>query len=232
MLGLCGGEGYGFTLAAAVQHVVWRLQEGYVVFVDVRIFSTQPRFNVFVASTTCKKKKCFCLTRDGALWAIISYKSLNTSRKSTVKDGFLFDFHYLNSLPLERGPFPSINNWHLITYLPHRCRLWSGPCSFISTLLRIDRRADRSTIKGIPPGAVNTRSPHTPRMWSSAGLSHSCCSRPSTSCWTHPVPPIWVKYSQRITNLLQWHHLRGCDCRRAYWWWWWWWGEGVHRKNL
>lgn len=148
---------------------------------------------------------------------------------STVKDGFLFDFHYLNSLPLERGPFPSINNWHLITYLPHRCRLWSEPCSFISTLLRIDRRADRSTIKGIPRGAVNTRSPHTPTMWSSAGLSHSCCSHPSTSCWTHPAPPIWVKYSQRITNLLQWHHLRGCDCRRAYWWGWWW-GRGSTKR--
>lgn len=124
----------------------------------------------------------------------------------------LFDFHYLNSLPLERGPFPSINNWHLITYPPHRGRLWCEPRSFITTVLRIDRRADRSTIKGIPRGAVNTRSPHTPGIWSSTSPARvRVSSHPCTSYLAHSnrAQLFWVKYSQRITKLLKWHHLKG-----------------------
>lgn len=162
--------------------VVWRLWEGCI-FCRC-IFSKQPGFHVEVASTTCEKELLLCFCFGFKNIRILGIRAWIPRGCQLWKMDFLFDFHYLNSLPLERGPFPSINNWHLITYPPHRCRLWSEPCSFISTLPHIDRWADRSTIKGIPRGAVNTRSPHTPGMWSSTGSAHSRCYislHPSTS---------------------------------------------------
>jgi len=139
-------------------------------------------------------------------------KHLNTLRMLFVKRWILFDFHYLNSRPLERGPFPSINNWHLITY-PPRCgqqALWCELRSSISTVLRIDRWADRRTIKGIPCGAVNTRSTHAPGMWSSTNPAITSLYIPLLLSWLilYEGPLIWVKYSQKITKQSEWHHLK------------------------
>lgn len=111
--GLCGGKGYGVKLAAAVQRCCLKVMclvdaRGGIFFQAIRILC--PR----------GKAQSFCYAWKAGLKNNNFEMSSNTSRTQRVKDGFLFDFHYLNSLPLERGPFPSINNWHLITYLPPR----------------------------------------------------------------------------------------------------------------
>lgn len=212
MPGLCGGGGWRFKLTADVERCCLKVMGRLHILLVQECIKTI--WNSCLSSIDYLQQKLLFDMRRGFKIVII-LKGFEYLEDVICERWILFDFHYLNSLPLERGPFPSINNWHLITYPPHRGRrtLWCEPCSFISTVQRIDRWADRSTIKGIPRGAVNTRSPHTPGMWSITGPAHSryrISLHPSTSCSAHPVwaSLIWVKYSQRITKLSKWHHLK------------------------
>lgn len=114
----------------------------------------------------------------------------------------LLDLYYLNSLPLERGPFPSINNWHFITYPPHHSRLWCGLCSFICVL--ISRQ-----IGALSKGFLVGQSAHGHRILLQFGQAVYHVSARPTSYSVHPVwALIWVKYSQSIALLFKWHHLK------------------------
>lgn len=50
--------------------------------------------------------KSLCLLSD----LKVIFKGFKCLEDVIYRQWILFDFHYLNSLPLERGPFPSINN--------------------------------------------------------------------------------------------------------------------------
>ena len=194
--GLCGG--YSFSLTAAVEE-----SEGYNPLLMPEWNSPKQSGSQVEAAT------------DGGVCLISLERRLSKSEDSKnledVTSGLLFDFHYLNPLPLERGPFPSINNWHFITYPPpslwQACALmWaalflSAPC-FVLIAGQIGAPS-----KGFPHGASQDLVTSYP--WNVVRLARNrISSRFSLGSSCQCILLIWVKYSQRITEMLKWHHLK------------------------
>lgn len=97
MSGLCGGRGYRFKRAPAV-FAVWKWQRA----TSPVEASNPPAVEPFPGKVKRQRIRGVSYLRVVILW----------------RHGFfllLLDFHYPNCLPLERRPFPSINNWHFIT---------------------------------------------------------------------------------------------------------------------
>lgn len=102
MSGLCGGEGYRFKTTAAVERCSLRVTG------RLQLLLTQECIKTDLIS--CLSSKSFCFTGEEALKKVVILKGFECLEEVICERWILFDFHYLNSLPLERRPFPSINN--------------------------------------------------------------------------------------------------------------------------
>lgn len=141
-----------------------------------------------------------------AIKAVLNFRKVRILKRFWTPWGcylwILFDFHYLYSRPLERGPLPSINNWHFITYPSHWCRLWCGLRFFLSATAT-NYILISGQIGALSKGFLVGQSTlgHLILLECGQILVHNL----PVSYLVHPIKAslIWVKYSQRITKLFK-----------------------------
>lgn len=107
MPGLCGGGGWRFKLTADVERCCLKVMGRLHVLLVQECIKTI--WNSCLSSIDYLQQKLLFYMRRGFKIVII-LKGFEYLEDVICERWILFDFHYLNSLPLERGPFPSINN--------------------------------------------------------------------------------------------------------------------------